>query len=430
MSKKIYLCLMTVLFAAVMTPAVYADDVQVHVDGQVADVSAVIVNERTLVPARYIAEMLGNEVVWLPETRQVDIGEGFILLTIDSTEVYLGGETVTLDVAPQIIGESTFVPLRFIAEAFGVGVGFFEGIVHITTAQNPFIGIWNLDDSDGWRTIFRVDGTGADSHLGIVVDNFVWHIDEARLVIQHIERPLVEVWEYSFEGSQVVLTDVADELIFAVLLPVYDIGDHRLVGAWAMEMYNSYIYVFHEDGTGDRGVTDILLETFDWWAYDGILHLRLHDFDEEYLRNQQWYYGFDDEGLYMLSASSPSGLTVYFIPVTSTSIGLVGVFSWNEDFDWVIVLNADQTGSRGFHGFNEDYFVWWTQGNTLFIDVYDPGGALPYAGAVEEWTFTLVGRTLGLIHNHIPGWAWMYYRISILDFYLDELLGELGGMPA
>ncbi|MDR0469107.1 MAG: copper amine oxidase N-terminal domain-containing protein [Peptococcaceae bacterium] len=37
------------------------------------DVPAMIINDRTMVPLRYVSEMLGCEVVWNPDTRSINI---------------------------------------------------------------------------------------------------------------------------------------------------------------------------------------------------------------------------------------------------------------------------------------------------------------------------------------------------------------------
>ncbi len=75
---------------------------------------------RTMVPVRFIAEALGLTVDWNAEKRQVTItGENTqIILTIDSKQAMINGVPVQLDVAPVIVNGRTFVPLRFVAETF------------------------------------------------------------------------------------------------------------------------------------------------------------------------------------------------------------------------------------------------------------------------------------------------------------------------
>ncbi len=81
---------------------------------------------RTFVPIRFISEAFGAKVEWDGETRSVRIfleaKDVRITLQIDNVIARVGQETVTLDAPPQILNGRTFVPLRFIAEAFGADI--------------------------------------------------------------------------------------------------------------------------------------------------------------------------------------------------------------------------------------------------------------------------------------------------------------------
>lgn len=83
-----------------------------------------IINGRTLAPLRAIFEKLGATVEWNGETRTITStkGDTVITMTIDKNEMYKNGEMIWLDVAPQIVGERTLVPVRAIAEAFNCNV--------------------------------------------------------------------------------------------------------------------------------------------------------------------------------------------------------------------------------------------------------------------------------------------------------------------
>ena len=84
----------------------------------------VIVNERTLVPIRAIIEAMGGTVGWEAETKTATLnyGEDEIQLVIDSATAYLNGEPQELDTAPAIINDRTMLPIRFIAESFDFDV--------------------------------------------------------------------------------------------------------------------------------------------------------------------------------------------------------------------------------------------------------------------------------------------------------------------
>lgn len=85
---------------------------------------------RTVVPVRSITEELGADVLWDEVTQTVTItAEGSsattgtaIVLGINSKVVTVDGEVQTLDVEAEITNGRTYVPLRFIAETFGLDV--------------------------------------------------------------------------------------------------------------------------------------------------------------------------------------------------------------------------------------------------------------------------------------------------------------------
>ena len=92
------------------------------------DTAPEIVNERTFVPLRAIAEDLGTEVGWDGDTQTISLtsGDTITYLTIGSldTKTIKNNNTTigAVDAAPYIKDERTMVPVRFIAETFGMDV--------------------------------------------------------------------------------------------------------------------------------------------------------------------------------------------------------------------------------------------------------------------------------------------------------------------
>lgn len=84
----------------------------------------VVENGRTLVPIRAIIEAMGGTVGWNGTTQTVTLtyGSDKIVLNIDSAYAYLNGAMSVLDVAPKTINERTVLPIRYIAESFKFGV--------------------------------------------------------------------------------------------------------------------------------------------------------------------------------------------------------------------------------------------------------------------------------------------------------------------
>lgn len=105
-----------------VSAAVSTKDIKIEIDGKnvVSDVAPFINNERTLVPIRVISENLGYNVNWDNQTRKVTVknSDKTIELFIGKKSVSVNGVDNSIDVAPLIKNERTFVPLRFISESF------------------------------------------------------------------------------------------------------------------------------------------------------------------------------------------------------------------------------------------------------------------------------------------------------------------------
>ena len=119
--KKFVLFLLCLL--ALSLPAMAADRVEVVVSGEIleSDADAEIVNGRTFVPLRAIAEKLGADVDWDQETQSITLTRDAAMtkLTIDSLDATVNGRDMTIEAAPYIKEGRTFVPLRFIAQGLG-----------------------------------------------------------------------------------------------------------------------------------------------------------------------------------------------------------------------------------------------------------------------------------------------------------------------
>ena len=94
------------------------------------DVAPVIVNDRTLVPIRIVTETLGGEVGWNDATKTVT-------LKIDGKEITMtiGKVLEAYGVAPQIINSRTYVPIRFVADELGSEVNWNEETKEITIVK-------------------------------------------------------------------------------------------------------------------------------------------------------------------------------------------------------------------------------------------------------------------------------------------------------
>ncbi|PHJ39901.1 hypothetical protein P378_00520 [Desulforamulus profundi] len=102
---------------------------------KVMDAAPYIKNNRTYVPVRFLALSLGvaeeniayeNGVVTLKK------GDATLKLTIGDKTMMNNDATVAMDVAPEVVNGRTMLPARFVAEGFGALVGFSNGQVVIS----------------------------------------------------------------------------------------------------------------------------------------------------------------------------------------------------------------------------------------------------------------------------------------------------------
>lgn len=121
--KKILVLLCSIF---IITGQVFGTDIQLFVNNQniTASSSPVIVNNRLLVPVKFVAEELDGEVTWHADERMVELkrNDVHVKLWIDSYIFSVNGQYDISDVAPTIINERTYVPVKLVSNLFGVNV--------------------------------------------------------------------------------------------------------------------------------------------------------------------------------------------------------------------------------------------------------------------------------------------------------------------
>lgn len=99
----------------------------------------IIMNNMTLVPAREVLEPLGAVVDWKKDTEEIYIAyeDTIAIVKIGSKTANCNGESVEMDLAPKIINNKTMVPVRFISENLGFMVNWVnsERTIYITGGE-------------------------------------------------------------------------------------------------------------------------------------------------------------------------------------------------------------------------------------------------------------------------------------------------------
>ncbi len=97
-----------------------------YINGQriALDAPPFIESGRTLVPLRFIGEAFGAKVEWFSDQQKavISMEQKRIEVVIGSLKALIDGKEHYLDVPPMIRHSRTFVPLRFIGEAFGASI--------------------------------------------------------------------------------------------------------------------------------------------------------------------------------------------------------------------------------------------------------------------------------------------------------------------
>ncbi|MCY9667293.1 stalk domain-containing protein [Paenibacillus alginolyticus] len=126
MKKKLLSIAAVLLALSVPTAANASVPTQVFMNGNKlnSEVSSQNVNGTTFVPLRTIAEALGFQVTWENEQHKVtlDKADKRIQLTIGNPVVQVNDSLYTLDSAPYIESGSSMLPVRFLAQQFGLQI--------------------------------------------------------------------------------------------------------------------------------------------------------------------------------------------------------------------------------------------------------------------------------------------------------------------
>ncbi|RXE59665.1 copper amine oxidase N-terminal domain-containing protein [Acetivibrio mesophilus] len=117
-------------------------------------------NSRTMVPIRFISESLNAEVDWVEKERKVVVKkQGVeISLVVGMKTAKVNNKEIKLDTSSVIVGGRTFVPLRFIGEAFGASVGWDDKskVVTITTESSSGNETGKMPESSYYNELYNL----------------------------------------------------------------------------------------------------------------------------------------------------------------------------------------------------------------------------------------------------------------------------------
>jgi len=137
------------------------DIYSIEVNGEkiATDVPSVIINDRTLVPIRAIFEKLGADVYWVSVEQKAVIVLNSVALQIKVNDkvATINGKNFEMDVPAKIINDRIMVPVRFIAEHLNYKIGWYPDR-KVVTVDSVQLGEIKVEQSDSYDTVIISSG--------------------------------------------------------------------------------------------------------------------------------------------------------------------------------------------------------------------------------------------------------------------------------
>lgn len=235
MKRTISLLLTLMMLLAFAVPAAQAANspppasniANVTLDGSRIDTEhlACVVNGRTMIPIRCLAEPMGADVWYDSELKAACISRAGveIIMPIGSKTCTVNGEPFEMDIAPYVENGRTMIPARYVSELFGQTIEWIpEGRIAAVTENKSLAGETNLEawalamgsylnysntgDADWFGGLQRgfsmsKDSIGQPSAIGFIY-SYEWarHILESSWSITDRETLIDTVWQMTFFG--------------------------------------------------------------------------------------------------------------------------------------------------------------------------------------------------------------------------------------
>lgn len=152
--KVTVLLLVIAVLMPLLNTSAARSDIRVVFEGRnvMFDVEPQIIDGRTFVQYRPIAQAANFEVNWNAQSRIITAktGNSTVAMTVNSSTATVNGRRVTMAAPARIINGHTMVPLRFVGESLGHEVIWNDANRSITINRRIFV----LREADGTRLVF------------------------------------------------------------------------------------------------------------------------------------------------------------------------------------------------------------------------------------------------------------------------------------
>lgn len=188
---KVVVVVIVIILSIAISAFATNDEIRVYLDGKKIefDVKPQTINGRTMVPIRAIFEAMGATVSWddATETAVCTKDETVIKMTVDNNVMYINDTVVNMDVSPVVINGRTLAPARYAAEAFGAEVNWSDKnkIVSLTTNGIPvYADYYNVPDIGkffGVELLYEFDWKeNPDVHTYVYDDEEIYKVIEEK----------------------------------------------------------------------------------------------------------------------------------------------------------------------------------------------------------------------------------------------------------
>lgn len=320
--------LMAVLMLSALPASAISYDLAMKIDGEPVsfdeDLGAPFIDGgRTMVPVRVAMESFGCDVAWNGSERSVTVSmegsETVVKLFIGSNTVLINGAETVSDTAPRIVNNRTYLPIRFVLEAFGAGV--------VWSGSDRTIYVYREGLSRELSYEWRYPSSGWFSRsygLNLTVDNELYtsYISEKRLPVY--DEMQYRDYAYDVRGITGIKALVAafdelaaekalsDDEVIRLMISFVQSFEYVDDAVWTDGKYDEYVKYPYEtlcDLAGDCEDTAILLYAMllekDYGCcllcFDD--HMAVGILGDESLRGT--YFEYEDRRYYYVETTSP-----------------------------------------------------------------------------------------------------------------------------
>ena len=249
------------------------DEITVLLNGNklIFDVPPQIIDGRTLVPLRVIFEALGAKVDWDDGTQTISATRGSttIFMGIGVKMMTVGNRDVALDVPPQLIDDRTLVPARAVAEAFGADVDWIDATNTVIITDSGAAGNGNnnsggKDSGAVWKAIYLArmldiqrsvaENIYGDPDAGGGYELYPLYISDFRLAdLNFSGEPELLVYGETFMASNYVLIYTIDgNSDLAIFNGIISLGPYLYRDPGNNELFYSFTVMDYSYGGGSE----------------------------------------------------------------------------------------------------------------------------------------------------------------------------------